>query len=871
MSNSMNSDVIMTMDVAPSSGLEREDVHESKKQDDSSGKKESSNGVNRAKEGANDPRDSDGKLNGSSLPSVNVTVGASNESSTSVATNPKMIDSNKKESSDIPKTNGVSKEISSSSNNGAQRRTEEEEKLRKRLHAKREEDRLRDIIKRKKESFRNKNSISNGGSNMGSSNHSNDGNHESKEAMGSFPEAKKDEGKVTNNAPRGEEESRGVALRDPNRRTDQYERRPPHSMGRRDRRRRDRHQDRPSDRRAPPPQRHSGRPPSHFRDDQRGRPPPPQGPYDSYYDPRRPPHHGRGDEVRPFRRNENIEDIDHFGRRRRSVPDPMVSRRYSADDDNDHRRGKRRRSRSRSSDSRSTNTSASSSASSTRSSDSSSRRRKRRRSRSSSSDRSHRSNGSYSSGSRSRPPSSSSSTSTKNEMDKSSEDEPSPYSKDQRTIFVTQLVMRTTIKDIKKFFKEQDIKVNEIELLRDRRSGHHKGSAYVELKRMIDVAKAVNLSGHAPSFQRFPIMIKASEAERNYVQPLALAPLSSIDSSNVSPTAINAVAALQQQLQLQAMKVKLPPLKDENGRLIQAQKVYVGNLEVSSVTSQHLQVLFAPFGTLTEIQLQHGKGFAFLQYHDPKEAALSIQTMAGQILAGRPMKTGWATNQVLSINGVAVVTSNEFPPDAAVRVQNAYQVLAQLTNSTTMAQYVPSALSLPPGTAPAAPMAASSVPTVADARASLAAVAAANSAKLYSTVGAATVPSILATSTVSAPDPMVIGNADHPSPHLLIHNMFNRDEETEVGWEKELRDEFIEECSKYGTIVNVIVVSREVGGKIYASFDDVAGAQTCARSLAGRWFDRKQLRVEFTTGDQVQRIEKEYSSPSAKAASTTAA
>jgi hypothetical protein len=48
----------------------------------------------------------------------------------------------------------------SSNGTGTIKRTEEEEKLRKRLHAKREEDRLRDLLKRKRDSFRK--SIANG-------------------------------------------------------------------------------------------------------------------------------------------------------------------------------------------------------------------------------------------------------------------------------------------------------------------------------------------------------------------------------------------------------------------------------------------------------------------------------------------------------------------------------------------------------------------------------------------------------------------------------------------------------------------------------------------------------------------------------------
>jgi RNA-binding protein 23/39 len=325
------------------------------------------------------------------------------------------------------------------------------------------------------------------------------------------------------------------------------------------------------------------------------------------------------------------------------------------------------------------------------------------------------------------------------------------------------------------------------------------------------------------------------------------------------------VATMQLQLQKQAMKIKLPPLKDANGQLIQSQKVYVGNLEVNVVTAQHLQLLFAPFGTLTEVQLQNGKGFAFLQYYDPKEAALAIQTMAGQVLAGRPMKTGWATNPVVSINGVAVVTSNEFPPDAALRVQNAYQILAQLTLTTVVAPVPATVPYLGVNTAVVTP----SIPTVADARASLAATVANYNTSTLNPAAPIVAPTSAAINggIAAVVDPMKIGNLENPSRHVLVYNMFNKDEETDLGWEDDLREEFIEECGKYGTIVNVIVVSREAGGKIYTSFSDVTGAQTCARSLAGRWFDRRQLRVEYVTDEQVKGIEKEY--PLSAAASST--
>ena len=86
-----------------------------------------------------------------------------------------------------------------------------------------------------------------------------------------------------------------------------------------------------------------------------------------------------------------------------------------------------------------------------------------------------------------------------------------------------------------------------------------------------------------------------------------------------------------------------------------------------------------------------------------------------------------------------------------------------------------------------------------------------------------------------------------PSKNILVRNMFDKDEETEEGWEEDIKLDFEEESSKHGKIVAVKVMSKEVGGKIYASFETVEGAKACAENLAGRWFDKRQLEVEFVS------------------------
>ncbi|KAG7345511.1 RNA-binding protein [Nitzschia inconspicua] len=419
----------------------------------------------------------------------------------------------------------------------------------------------------------------------------------------------------------------------------------------------------------------------------------------------------------------------------------------------------------------------------------------------------------------------------------------SAFSRDQRTVFVSQLVMRTTEKDVRRYFKKKlGCKVNQVILLRDRRSRTHKGCAYVEFARIEDVATAVGVSGQPPDFQRFPLLIKASEAEKNYAIPAS----TSVVTASMMGT-----------------KTTFAPFFDKNGKQVEAQKVYVGGLD-ATVTEEHLFALFSQFGELEKVTMQMdvatntSRGYAFLSFRDPMDANLAIQTMMGQVIAGRPLKTGWA-NQSASIPGVPIVTSDEYPEDASARAQKAFQMLGQLMGGTSDAAINAMALSataekaidaalghaIPPtpldigataganATPSRATHSASSVPTVAEARENFQATIAAQK----SAAAAA------ATTTGIAP---AIATR-----HILVYNMFDKDEETDPGWEKDIEDEFCEEAAKFGKIERSVVMHKEVGGKIYATFETVDGAAACAKNLAGRWFDKRQLRVDFVDESEV--------------------
>ena len=405
----------------------------------------------------------------------------------------------------------------------------------------------------------------------------------------------------------------------------------------------------------------------------------------------------------------------------------------------------------------------------------------------------------------------------------------SAFSKDQRTVFVTQLVLRATEKDIRRYFRRKvGCKVKEVILLKDKRTGNHKGCAYVEMGRINDVNKAVSVAGQPPDFQRFPILVKASEAEKNYSIPAS----SSVVTASMMGNATS------------------EPTISKDGKVVESQKAYVGSLD-PSVNESHLFSLFSEFGELQKVSMQMdpttqtSRGYAFLSFRDPKEANLAIQTMSNQVLAGRPMKTGWA-NQSSSIPGVTLDTSDDMPSDATERAQKALARLAELTGSSSSGADVSAAIS---ATAIKAIDAAMGGATESSAQSDHAAETTAQSkaslAAEQSSQSTAEKSHTVATSAASSETKASNIRGDEPTQFILVHNMFDKDEETEVGWEKDIKEEFEDECSKFGKITSVVVLSNEVGGKIYAAFEKVEAAELCATNLSGRWFDKRQLRVDY--------------------------
>mmetsp|Transcript_22176 Transcript_22176/g.77735 ORF Transcript_22176/g.77735 Transcript_22176/m.77735 type:complete len:97 (-) Transcript_22176:162-452(-) len=74
--------------------------------------------------------------------------------------------------------------------------------------------------------------------------------------------------------------------------------------------------------------------------------------------------------------------------------------------------------------------------------------------------------------------------------------------------------------------------------------------------------------------------------------------------------------------------------------------------------------------------------------------------------------------------------------------------------------------------------------------------------------------------------------------------MFNPAEETEENWEDEIRDDVVDECSRFGAVLHA-AVDKMSAGHVYVMFADTASAVAAAAKMAGRYFAKKVISVEF--------------------------
>merc|ERR1719412_3083888 len=80
---------------------------------------------------------------------------------------------------------------------------------------------------------------------------------------------------------------------------------------------------------------------------------------------------------------------------------------------------------------------------------------------------------------------------------------------------------------------------------------------------------------------------------------------------------------------------------------------------------------------------------------------------------------------------------------------------------------------------------------------------------------------------------------------LLLRSMFDPSTETEADFDLDIREDVMEEVSKYGTLRHIYVDKVSKEGLVYLKFADSTGSKATFDALHGRWFGQNQIQAQY--------------------------
>ncbi|EFQ33399.1 CC1-like family splicing factor [Colletotrichum graminicola] len=369
--------------------------------------------------------------------------------------------------------------------------------------------------------------------------------------------------------------------------------------------------------------------------------------------------------------------------------------------------------------------------------------------------------------------------------------------RDRRTVFVQQLAARLRTRDLKAFFEKVG-PVTEAQIVKDRISQRSKGVGYVEFKNEDSVTQALQLTGQ--KLLGIPIIVQMTEAEKN-------------------------------------RQVRTTETTAAHPNSIPFHRLYVGNIHFN-VTEQDLQAVFEPFGELEFVQLQkddngRSRGYGFVQYREASQAREALEKMNGFDLAGRPIRVGLGNDKFTPESTANIL--QRFPGQNPQYQGSAFSGAGGRGPQTSAFDRAGGRDSEKSGGASA--LDDTDVAGVNFNNYSRDALM----RKLARTDDASNgvdERQLLKPKTETKPLPV---NVNMASRCVVLHNMFDPEEEEGDDWVKELEDDVRQEAeTKYGRVVH-ISVDPNSKGDIYLKFDKVQGGENAIRGLNGRYFGGRMI------------------------------
>ncbi|KAG2814769.1 hypothetical protein PC116_g19045 [Phytophthora cactorum] len=382
--------------------------------------------------------------------------------------------------------------------------------------------------------------------------------------------------------------------------------------------------------------------------------------------------------------------------------------------------------------------------------------------------------------------------------------------RDHRTVFVGQLTQKVREKDLERFLTKTG-KVENVLLIRDKFTNRSKGFAYVEMSNLEDVPKVLLLNGQVPDFQVFPIMLKASEAEKNFAAK--------------KDSVMNATTASSGPLSADVSGAGLAGAVAGGGMsasaLSAASRIYCGNLH-TNITEDDLRIVFQSFGevlsvTINRDEMGRSKGFSFIQFSSPQEANFALSKGNGLELAGSYLRLGPVNENAMGGNRAGGASSgvDNNATGGRWKLEDEEGIGLSMnaqSRSALMAKLAGNDVNLFPLMGGAGGYAASSTAAYTNSMAATAAQRAEQATALMSS------------SEIEGSESFC----------FVVKNMFDAYQEQKSGnpeWAVEIQQDVEEECGQYGPVLHTYVEKEKQGGLVYVLFGTVEAAVAAAKKL----------------------------------------
>lgn len=230
-------------------------------------------------------------------------------------------------------------------------------------------------------------------------------------------------------------------------------------------------------------------------------------------------------------------------------------------------------------------------------------------------------------------------------------------------------------------------------------------------------------------------------------------------------------------------------------------KLYVGSLHVN-ITEEMLRGVFEPFGRIEKLELMtepdtgRSRGYGFITYDKTEDAKRAMEQLNGFDLAGRPIKVGNVTDhmpQQPTVMGRSLDNEELDRTGVDLGTAGRLSLMAKLAEGTGLRLPNQAQQVLNLNQAPGTPIPAPPIATQC----------------------------------------------------FMLSNMFDPDSETDPGWEADIQDDVIEECSKNGGVLHIFVDKASKTGNVYVKCPSVTSAVAAVNSLHGRWFAGKIITANY--------------------------